>query len=111
MALLDAQKRSATIRTTSDCVFLVIDESHFEKLVKQEPQMAHNLLLTMAERLNKLYSKLDTNTEECNEESLIQSADRSLKPISVRKGEKLFVRASMQTHGIYSRRICYSKWL
>jgi len=90
MALLDARKRSATIRTTSDCIFLIIDESHFEKLVKQEPQMAHNLLLTMAERLNKLYSKLDINTEECNEESLIQTADRSLKPISVKKGDKLF---------------------
>lgn len=55
LALLDQDLRSATVRTLSECRFLVTTRERFFRLVRQEPELGALLLAALGKRLtNKL---------------------------------------------------------
>jgi CRP-like cAMP-binding protein len=51
MAVLEHGERSASVRATSDCEFVRIDEKRFHYLVAQTPHFATHVMRVMAERL------------------------------------------------------------
>lgn len=51
MALIDADLRSATVRTVTDCQFLVTNREQFFGLASREPAIGVKLLLTLGKRM------------------------------------------------------------
>ena len=51
IAMIDREKRSASVIATSDCVFLEIEREDFLKLIEQRPQMGVTVLKKIAELL------------------------------------------------------------
>jgi len=51
MGLLSPAPRSATVRATSDCEFVAIDEARFQFLIQNTPFFAMQVMRVMAERL------------------------------------------------------------
>ncbi|MFK7954982.1 MAG: Crp/Fnr family transcriptional regulator [Lysobacterales bacterium] len=51
VALLDGRPRTAAARTMEDCQLLVIQRSHFEQLMDDNPKLARDLLTLLCDRL------------------------------------------------------------
>jgi CRP-like cAMP-binding protein len=54
MALLDGAPRSATVVTKNETICLVLARKQFEKVLKDEPGVAHALLRALAARVREL---------------------------------------------------------
>lgn len=54
MALLDGAPRSATVVAKTEAICLMLSRKQFEKVLKDEPAVAHALLRTLAARLREL---------------------------------------------------------
>lgn len=55
LALLDAEKRSATIRTVDDCEVLVINRSDFERFSSAQPALAMPVVRELARRVSRRF--------------------------------------------------------
>lgn len=51
MALIDAQPRSATVVTKTDCNLVRIDQSRFKYLIQQRPEFAIDVMRMLVERI------------------------------------------------------------
>ena len=54
MALLDGAPRSATVVAKTETICLMLTRKQFERVLKDEPAVAHALLRTLAARLREL---------------------------------------------------------
>lgn len=54
MAVFTRQKRSATVKATSNCCVMAVQKKDFLNLVVQQPQVCLNLIEEMAEKINQL---------------------------------------------------------
>ena len=57
MALIDKQPRSATAVAKTDCKLVSVDEQRFQRLVKQTPHFAIQVMRVMAQRLRHMDSQ------------------------------------------------------
>lgn len=51
LSLIDRQPRTATVTATEDCDLLVMHHRDFATLMDEVPDFAHNVLLSLAQRL------------------------------------------------------------
>jgi len=58
MAMIDDEKRSATVVAVTDCKFLPIERKRFNFLVQQTPNFAIHVMRVIATRLRKTDSML-----------------------------------------------------
>lgn len=58
MALLDGAPRSADVTATEELLTMTIGRSAFTKLLRDEPQIAHGIMRTLAERLREAQRSL-----------------------------------------------------
>ena len=58
MALFEDNVRSATIRTSEDCRFLVLHKREFTEIVREYPQIALHICKVLSNRLLRLHEKL-----------------------------------------------------
>jgi hypothetical protein len=64
MGVLTRQKRSASVVSTSDqCRALVIQADKFDAVLRQDPEIARNLLVVLSSRLQKMTSKIKTSSK------------------------------------------------
>lgn len=54
MALIDKQPRSATAVAKTDCKLVSVNEERFQRLVKQTPHFAIQVMRVMAQRLRQM---------------------------------------------------------
>ena len=54
MSLLDGEPRSATIRATTDLRLLVVDRSHFWRLLDETPDLIRRMLTVLSHRVRRL---------------------------------------------------------
>jgi len=54
MSLLDGESRSATITATTDVRLLVVDRSHFWRLLDETPDLVRRMLLVLSRRVRRL---------------------------------------------------------
>jgi CRP/FNR family transcriptional regulator, cyclic AMP receptor protein len=57
MALIDKQPRSATAVAKTDCKLVSVNEERFQRLVKQTPHFAIQVMRVMAQRLRHMDSQ------------------------------------------------------
>lgn len=53
IALMEDARRTATIRTTTDCIFLTLARDPFLKLLQREPKLRESFKKVVAERLQR----------------------------------------------------------
>jgi CRP/FNR family transcriptional regulator, cyclic AMP receptor protein len=54
MSLLDGEPRSATITATTDVRLLIVDRSHFWRLLDETPELVRRILMLLSRRLRRL---------------------------------------------------------
>ena len=54
MSLLDGEPRSATITATTDVRLLVVDRSHFWRLLDETPELVRRILVVLSRRVRRL---------------------------------------------------------
>jgi CRP-like cAMP-binding protein len=54
MSLLDGEPRSATITATTDVRLLVVDRSHFWRLLNETPDLVRRMLAVLSRRVRRL---------------------------------------------------------
>jgi hypothetical protein len=67
MALIEDNVRSATIRTSEDCRFLVLDKQEFTEIVREYPQIALHMSRVLGDRLKKLHETIKELEEKIKE--------------------------------------------
>lgn len=108
MSLLENMPRSATIGTLEDTVCLVIDESNFEQVIAQQPNLALRIMKGMSNRLRQQNEELsflkqgskpkeeDTTTAVCDAFTPL-SFSRGIYP----SGHKSYPLSAPATHDTY----------
>ncbi|HUM17121.1 MAG TPA: cyclic nucleotide-binding domain-containing protein [Candidatus Nitrosotalea sp.] len=59
MSLLDGEPRSATIVATTDLRVLIVDRSHFWRLLEETPDLVGRILTILSRRVRRLEQTLD----------------------------------------------------
>src|SRR5881409_856437 len=54
MSLLDGEPRSATVKAETDLRLLVIDRTHFWRLLKEVPGLTEKILVTLSRRVRQV---------------------------------------------------------
>ena len=54
MSLLDGEPRSATVTATTDLRLLVVDRSHFWRLLNETPDLVRRILMVLSRRVRRL---------------------------------------------------------
>lgn len=54
MSLLDGEPRSATVTATTDVRLLVVDRSHFWRLLHETPDLVRRILMVLSRRVRRL---------------------------------------------------------
>ncbi len=54
MSLLDGEPRSATVTATTDLRLLVVDRSHFWRLLNETPDLMRRILMVLSRRVRRL---------------------------------------------------------
>ena len=60
MSLLDGEPRSATVKAETDLRLLVIDRSHFWRLLREVPELTERMLVTLSPRI-RLHERSQTS--------------------------------------------------
>ena len=54
MSLLDGEPRSATVTAMTDLRLLVVDRSHFWRLLNETPDLVRRILMVLSRRVRRL---------------------------------------------------------
>jgi CRP-like cAMP-binding protein len=54
MSLLDGEPRSATITATTDVRLLIVEHSHFWRLLEEAPDLVRRILVVLSRRVRRL---------------------------------------------------------
>ena len=54
MSLLDGEPRSATVTATTDLRLLIVDRSHFWRLLNETPDVVRRILMVLSRRVRRL---------------------------------------------------------
>ncbi len=85
MALIDDSPRSANVRTTTESKIAVVSKANFMKCVGRNPEIAMNLLRTLAQRVREL----NDTVESLALHSVEDRVSRLLKRLATEKDGKL----------------------
>ncbi len=59
MSLLDGEPRSATVVATTDVRLLIVDRSHFSRLLDESPELIRRMLTILSRRVRRLEERVD----------------------------------------------------
>lgn len=62
MSLIDGEPRSATITATSDVRLLVVERSHFWRLLDETPELTRRILMVLSRRVRRLEQAVNALT-------------------------------------------------
>ena len=67
MSLIDGEPRSATIRAITDVELLVVDRSHFWRLLDEAPDLLRRILVVLSRRVRRLEQAANTLRQHMNQ--------------------------------------------
>ena len=67
MSLIDGEPRSATIRAITDVELLVVDRSHFWRLLDEAPDLLRRILVVLSRRVRRLEQVANTLRQHMNQ--------------------------------------------
>lgn len=109
MSLLENMPRSATISALEDTVCLVIDESNFEQVIAQQPNLALRIMKGMSNRLrqqNEELSFLKQGSKKTEQEDTTTAVSGAFAPLPLSSGiyppgHKSYPLLALDTHDTY----------
>jgi CRP/FNR family cyclic AMP-dependent transcriptional regulator len=102
ISLLDGGPRTATVRTTSDCVLLTLGREHFLKFVQKHPSAAVHMLAELGRRHRELLDML-RRVENANTlmEKRLTTGQRFAETIARNMGSWTFIIAMSLVYGAW----------
>ncbi len=91
MSLLEGQPRSATIGAIEDTIVLVINESNFEQVITQQPNLAYRIMKGMSSRVRQLNEDLGQLKQgKAEERKAYRAPAKKIKPSAEILDKSLF---------------------
>ena len=99
LALLDDDKRSASVRTMEKCTFRIIYKQDFHRVVDQHPNMAKTLLKNLTRRVRTLTD----NVKSLALQDVYGRVTKVLNSLATERGEEMYVEEKLTQQDIADR--------
>ncbi len=99
LALLDDEKRSASVRTLDKSVFLIMYKDEFNKVLDEQPNIARTLIKNLTKRVRKLTSKVKSLALQ----DVYGRVAQVLTSMAVERSDKMYIDEKLTQQDIADR--------
>lgn len=99
LALLDDEKRSASVRTLDKSVFLIMYKDEFNKILDEQPNIARTLIKNLTKRVRKLTSKVKSLALQ----DVYGRVAQVLTSMAVERNDKMYIDEKLTQQDIADR--------
>ncbi len=99
LALLDDDKRSASVRTLDKSVFLIMYKDEFNKILDEQPNIARTLIKNLTKRVRKLTSKVKSLALQ----DVYGRVAQVLTSMAVERNDKMYIDEKLTQQDIADR--------
>ncbi len=99
LALLDDEKRSASVRTLDKSVFLIMYKDEFNKVLAEQPNIARTLIKNLTKRVRKLTSKVKSLALQ----DVYGRVAQVLTSMAVERSDKMYIDEKLTQQDIADR--------
>lgn len=99
LALLDDDKRSASVRTLDKSVFLIMYKDEFNKILDEQPNIARTLIKNLTKRVRKLTSKVKSLALQ----DVYGRVAQVLTSMAVERSDKMYIDEKLTQQDIADR--------
>ncbi|MGI9289422.1 MAG: Crp/Fnr family transcriptional regulator [Pseudomonadales bacterium] len=99
LALLDDEKRSASVRTLDKSVFLIMYKDEFNKILDEQPNIARTLIKNLTKRVRKLTSKVKSLALQ----DVYGRVAQVLTSMAVERSDKMYIDEKLTQQDIADR--------
>ena len=99
LALLDDEKRSASVRTLDKSVFLIMYKDEFNKVLQEQPNIARTLIKNLTKRVRKLTSKVKSLALQ----DVYGRVAQVLTSMAVERSDKMYIDEKLTQQDIADR--------
>lgn len=99
LALLDDEKRSASVRTLDKSVFVIMYKDEFNKILDEQPNIARTLIRNLTKRVRKLTSKVKSLALQ----DVYGRVAQVLTSMAVERSDKMYIDEKLTQQDIADR--------
>ncbi len=99
LALLDDEKRSASVRTLDKSMFLIMYKDEFNKVLDEQPNIARTLIKNLTKRVRKLTSKVKSLALQ----DVYGRVAQVLTSMAVERSDKMYIDEKLTQQDIADR--------